>query len=99
MDIHNHWLQQEVQHRRIKVEYTPTADMIADGLTKALPSTKHTVFVRQVGLVDVRDLVQARKLRELSEDDFDTVEDSLEGSEAGLIPKKVSWKDAVAMAS
>jgi hypothetical protein len=90
VDIHNHWLRQEVQNRTIKVKYTPTADMIADGLTKALPNAKHAVFVQQVGLVDVRDRVEARKLRELKEDDFDAVEDSLEGGEAGLIPEMVS---------
>ena len=72
------------------MEYTPTADMMADSLTKALPSGKHAVFVRQVGLVDVRDRVEARKLRELKEDNFDAVEDSLEGGEAGLIPETVS---------
>ena len=37
VDIHNHWLRQEAQLDRISVEYQPTADMIADGLTKALP--------------------------------------------------------------
>ena len=36
VDIHNHWLRQEVMEDRIKVVYTPSALMMADGLTKAL---------------------------------------------------------------
>jgi hypothetical protein len=34
VDIHNHWLCQEAARKRIKVFYTPTHDMMADGLTK-----------------------------------------------------------------
>ena len=38
VDIHNHWLRQEVLSERINVEYVQSSEMIADGLTKALPS-------------------------------------------------------------
>src|SRR5699024_6050287 len=34
VDIHNHWLRQEVQRRHSSVEYVPSSEMIADGLTK-----------------------------------------------------------------
>jgi hypothetical protein len=40
VDIHNHWLRQEVQDGKIKMIYTPTAEMIADGFTKSLPANK-----------------------------------------------------------
>jgi hypothetical protein len=50
VDIHNHWLRQEVQEGTIKVEYTPTAQMMADGLTKALPAGKWNGFLHQLGL-------------------------------------------------
>jgi hypothetical protein len=53
VDIHNHWLRQEVQEGRLQVYYTPTKEMIADGLTKALSGPKHAEFVRQMGLVDI----------------------------------------------
>jgi len=50
VDIHNHWLRQEVSTRRITVEYTPSQDMLADGLTKVLRNNAFEIFVRQLGL-------------------------------------------------
>lgn len=81
VDIHNHWLRQEAIRKRIKVSYTPTDSMIADGLTKSLHSEQHKRFVQQMGLVDIHDLRTERKLRELSADDFDQIEDTLAGGE------------------
>lgn len=53
VDIHNHWLRQEVARQRIQVVYVPTADMIADGLTKALPANKWARFLGQLGMEDI----------------------------------------------
>jgi hypothetical protein len=50
VDIHNHWLRQEVGQEKIVVEYTPTNSMVADGLTKALSTRLHGRFVQQIGL-------------------------------------------------
>ena len=50
VDIHNHWLRQEVANKKITVEYTPSANMIADGLTKALSHPLHQKFINQLGL-------------------------------------------------
>jgi hypothetical protein len=50
VDIHQHWLRQEVQEGRLRVDWVSTADMPADGLTKALPRQKHDDFVRLLGL-------------------------------------------------
>ena len=36
VDIHNHWLRQKNAEQRVLFEWTPTRDMIADELTKAL---------------------------------------------------------------
>ncbi|KAI1507095.1 polyprotein [Pyrenophora tritici-repentis] len=55
VDIHNHWLRQEVTNQRIKVVYTKSSEMIADGLTKVLPVNQWTGFLIQLGLVEVRD--------------------------------------------
>ncbi|KAK1920498.1 hypothetical protein P3342_002798 [Pyrenophora teres f. teres] len=57
VDIHNHWIRQEVSTGRISVEYTPTADMIADGLTKALPPNKWPEFLQQLGLVPAETII------------------------------------------
>jgi hypothetical protein len=52
IDIHNHWLRQEVRDARTSVRWVPTAEMPADGLTKPLPRQRHEAFIRQLGLVD-----------------------------------------------
>ena len=55
VDIHQHWLRQEVETRRIELGWLPTAEMPADGLTKALPTQKHARFIAQLNLVDITD--------------------------------------------
>ena len=52
MDIHNHWLRQEVSQEKIVVKYTLSGDILADGLIKALSYPLHQKFVRQLGLVE-----------------------------------------------
>ena len=71
MDIHNHWLHQEVLNNSIEVVYTPSAEIMADGLTKALQGTAFKAFVEQIGLVDVKDQLEERGLREVSAEQFD----------------------------
>jgi hypothetical protein len=50
VDIHNHWLRQEVERQTIGVEYTPSSSIVADGLTKALNIGCHNKFIQQLGL-------------------------------------------------
>jgi len=57
VDIHQSWLRQEVQAKRIKVEWIPTTEMVADGFTKVLPAQKHAEFVKQLNLVDIKDKI------------------------------------------
>lgn len=54
VDIHNHWLRQEVFQKRIRVVHTKPRDMIADGLTKVwyLPNEDFVCFRNQMGLVE-----------------------------------------------
>jgi hypothetical protein len=53
VDIHNHWLRQEVQAGHVQIDWVASEHIIADGLTKALPSQKHELFVQQLNLQDV----------------------------------------------
>ncbi|RKK07264.1 hypothetical protein BFJ66_g16419 [Fusarium oxysporum f. sp. cepae] len=79
VDIYNHWLRQEALANRISVWYTPTTEMIADGLTKALPAQQFQKFVMQVGLVDINDKIQERRFKELTAEDFIRAEEQLDG--------------------
>jgi hypothetical protein len=57
VDILHHWLREQVQAKKIIVSWVPTNQMIADGLTKALPRQKQQNFVNQLGLVDISSLI------------------------------------------
>jgi hypothetical protein len=59
VDTHQMWVRQEVQEGRLHVEWCPTAEMPADGLTKSLVRQKHAEFVRQLGLENVHQLLSA----------------------------------------
>lgn len=50
VDIHKHWLRQEVKDKRIAIEWVLTTKILADGLTKSLPPQRHKEFVRLIGL-------------------------------------------------
>jgi Reverse transcriptase (RNA-dependent DNA polymerase) len=65
VDIHNHWLRQEVSEKRIVVEYTPSKDTLADGLTKALQNNAFKACVQQLGLVDISEKLESQELQEL----------------------------------
>jgi len=53
VNIHNHWLRQEVANKKIIVEYTPSASIIANGLTKVLNHTLHQAFIQQLDLAQL----------------------------------------------
>jgi hypothetical protein len=72
VDVHNHWLREEHAAQRLEVHYVPTNQQIADGLTKALPRQKYPEFLKQLGLTDIQPLLEARRLKELKEEDFNT---------------------------
>ena len=70
VDIHNHWLRQEISTGKILVDYTPSQDMLADGFTKALQNKAFKNFVRQLGLVDIRERLDQRSLQELDVEEY-----------------------------
>jgi hypothetical protein len=64
--------------------YTPTDDMMADGLTKVLPYEAHQRFVRQIGLIDIKERLGERRLQEITLDELEQIEDSISGGEAAV---------------
>ncbi len=62
VDIHSHWLRQEVQRGSINIRWVASKEMVADGLTKAISSAeKHDYFVRMTGIEDQKDLLASIK--------------------------------------
>jgi hypothetical protein len=55
VDVHQHWLRQEITDGRVSVQWKSTNLMPADGLTKILVRQKHVEFLRQLGLRDVKE--------------------------------------------
>ena len=51
IDIRHHFIRSHVEDKRIRIQYTPTDEMIADILTKNLGRTKHDYFVTKLGMV------------------------------------------------
>ena len=64
VDVCQSWLRQVVQITYLNVGYLPTAKMVADGLTKLLPAQKHQTFIKQLGLIDLEDLIDELRFEE-----------------------------------
>jgi hypothetical protein len=57
VDVAQCWLRESVQRGILKVDYLPTAKMTADGMTKMLSSQKHKKFIKQLGLVNIKKMM------------------------------------------
>ncbi|RYP73442.1 hypothetical protein DL771_003614 [Monosporascus sp. 5C6A] len=92
VDIYNHWLRQETSRGTIRVSYTPTEDMIADGLTKVLVITAFTRFRVQLGIEDISKLRQQEVSSTDRDIDLEEIREawdpipSLIARDEGLIP-------------
>lgn len=53
IDIHQFWLRQEAQQGKFVIQWVPTAEMMADGLTKPLNKQAHKAFLEMLNLKDV----------------------------------------------
>jgi hypothetical protein len=68
VDIHGHWLGQEVRDQRIFLDCVPTKQVPADGLTKSLGPQKHAKFRSMIGLMaETKRLNRELRLEELRE--------------------------------
>ena len=50
IDIQYHKVRELVEKGEVKLDYIPTSDMVADGLTKPLEKVKFQMFIEQMGL-------------------------------------------------
>ena len=67
VDIHSHWLRQEVQRGAIYIKWQETKQMIADSLTRALGKQPFNHFIDLIGIENLYDRLEAiRKEDELS---------------------------------
>ena len=60
VDIHHHWLREQVQQDKIKITWESTHEMPADGCTKALSVAEHRKFVKKCGLRSIKHLLEQR---------------------------------------
>lgn len=51
IDIQHHYIRDEVASGRIDLQYVPTSEMIADGMTKAITYAKFHLFVKQLHMI------------------------------------------------
>jgi hypothetical protein len=66
VDIHQHWLRQESAMKCVIFRWKATKEMLADGLTKALPKQRFRNFVDMIGMVDIRErLDMERRMEEM----------------------------------
>jgi hypothetical protein len=61
VDIHKHWLRQEIQTNRINVNWCSIAKMSADDFIKMLSRQKHEEFLRQLHLIDITHLINQKR--------------------------------------
>jgi hypothetical protein len=62
IDIQYHFIRDCVEDRKLKLEYCPTEDIIADGLTKALGPEKHRRLARMMGMGISKDDIMLQKV-------------------------------------
>jgi len=70
VDIHQHWLRQEYSNKRVLFQWKATKEMIADGLTKALPKQRFENFVKMVGMVDIEERLRVEKRMEILKEEI-----------------------------
>jgi hypothetical protein len=57
INIIQSWLRQEVQEKRVNIDWVPTTSIVAGGFTKELSPQKHALFVQQLRLMDISHLI------------------------------------------
>jgi len=53
IELRFHWLRDQVEAKKLELEYVSTEDNVADLMTKAVPKDKHKRMVELIGLKEV----------------------------------------------
>jgi hypothetical protein len=80
VDVHNHWLRQEITEQNINLLWESLQRILADGLTKPLPPAKFSEFVK---LLQLDDLLDRLKLLERAEAIHTKVNEKLAVAKSG----------------
>lgn len=68
VDIHRHWLRQEYQGDRIRLNWVPSAEMVADVMTKSLSRQRHLAFQEMLSMEDISSQIALEKRMEALKD-------------------------------
>lgn len=68
VDVHQCWLREQVQLKKLVVEWIPAAKMAADGFTKELGRQQFENFIKQLNLVDIASKISAGDLTDANDD-------------------------------
>ena len=63
-NIYQSQLRQVIQIIYLNIDYLLTTKIVADSLTKLLPAQKHQTFIKQLGLIDLEDLIDKLQFKE-----------------------------------
>jgi hypothetical protein len=80
VDVHNHWLRQEIIEQNINLLWESLQRTLADGLTKPLPPAKFSEFVK---LLQLNDLLDRLKLLKRAETIHTKVNEKLAAAKSG----------------
>ncbi|KLP04001.1 Uncharacterized protein LW94_14520 [Fusarium fujikuroi] len=75
VDIHNHWLREQLKQKTLSLQYKQSSELIADGMTKALQGHSQKESCKQFGLVNIEEKIRMRREKVTAER---TIEEILE---------------------
>jgi hypothetical protein len=88
IDITQHFIREKVDNGLVKIEYVPTADQLADGMTKALPRDTFYKHLNVLGVdIQLGGSIGKKSVR-FQEDDHDENKLQVKRSNQGLVRAK-----------
>jgi hypothetical protein len=89
VDVHNHWLRQEITEQNINLLWKFLQRTLADGITKPLPPAKFSEFVK---LLQLDDLLDRLELLERAEVIYTRINEKFAAAKSGDQSEAYKWK-------